>query len=245
MIKRAGALLAAAALCATVATSASAADQPWRDPSQPALTRAHELLAALTFDQKVDLALNDFSTTASLGVPPIVFSDGPAGVRADGTTTWPSPQTLASTFSRRLARAYGSAIAAELRGKGFDLWAGPAMDIDRTPLAGRQPENLGEDPFLAGHTAASEVRGVKSGHAMETLKHYVGNNQEYQRTGFAVPSGGHGPAINASCPSVRCRRSTRRRSGSACSAAARTRSCAPTTASTARRRARATRSSTR
>jgi beta-glucosidase len=191
------AVLATAALCATEAASASAADQPWRDASQPPLTRANELLAALSFDQKVDLALNDFSSTASLGVPPIVFDDGPAGVRADGTTSWPSPQTLASTFSRPLARAYGRAVAAELRGKGFDTWAGPAMDIDRTPLAGRQPENLGEDPFLAGHTVAAEVRGVKSGHAIETLKHYVGNNQEYQRTGFAtLPSGGHGPAID-------------------------------------------------
>jgi beta-glucosidase len=190
-------VLGVLALCATAAASATAADQPWRDASQPPLQRADELLAALSFDQKVDLALNDFSSTASLGVPPIVFSDGPAGVRANGTTTWPSPQTLASTFNRRLARAYGSAIAAELRGKGFDLWAGPAMDIDRTPLAGRQPENLGEDPFLAGHTVAAEVRGLKSGHVMETLKHYVGNNQEYERTGFAtLPTGAHSPGIN-------------------------------------------------
>ena len=70
------------------------------------------------------------------------------------------------------------------------------MDIARTPLAGRQPENLGEDPFLAGHTVAAEVRGVKSGHAIETLKHYVANNQEYGRTGFARPTGAHG-GVNA------------------------------------------------
>jgi beta-glucosidase len=186
------------AVCAIAAGSAGAADEPWRDASQPPLTRANELLAVLTFDQKVDIAMGEFGSTASLGVPPITSDDGPNGVRADGTTTWPSSQTLASTFDRRLARAYGNAVAAELRGKGFNTWLGPAMDIARTPLAGRQPENLGEDPFLAGHTVAAEIKGVKSGHAMETLKHYVANNQEYERTGFAtLPDGDHGPAIDA------------------------------------------------
>ncbi len=198
MVKRALAALGVLAVCAAATGSAGAADQPWRDASQPALTRANELLAALSFDQKVDIAMGQFGSTASFGVPPLTSDDGPSGVRANGTTTWPSSQTLASTFDRRLARAYGSAIAAELRGKGFNTWLGPAMDIARVPLAGRQPENLGEDPFLAGHTVAAEIKGVKSGHAMETLKHYVANNQEYERTGFAaLPTGAHAPAINA------------------------------------------------
>jgi beta-glucosidase len=185
------------ALFALAASSAGAADQPWRDASQPALQRANELLAAMSFDQKVDVAMGDFTSVGGFGVQPITDDDGPSGVRATGTTTWPSAQTLASTFDRRLARQFGAAVAEELRGKGFNTWLGPAMDIDRTPLAGRQPENLGEDPFLAGHTVAAEVKGVKSRHAMETLKHFVGNNQEWERTGFAtLPAGGHGPAIN-------------------------------------------------
>ncbi len=197
-MRKAFATLGALAICAATAGGAAAADQPWRDPGQPPLVRADELLAALSFDQKVDIAMGQFSSTASSGVPPITSDDGPNGVRADGTTSWPSAQTLASTFDRRLARAYGNAVAAELRGKGFNTWLGPAMDIARTPLAGRQPENLGEDPFLAGHTVAAEIKGVKSGHAMETLKHYVANNQEYERTGFAaLPNGDHAPAINA------------------------------------------------
>jgi beta-glucosidase len=197
MIRKAAAALSVLALCATAASSAAAQDPPWRDPSLPPLERANDLLAALSFDQKVDVALGHLDAVASFGVPPLTFDDGPNGVRDTGTTTWPSAQTLASTFDRRLARAYGEAVAAELRGKGYDTWLGPAMDIARTPLAGRQPENLGEDPFLAGHTVAAEVRGVKAGHAIETLKHYVGNNQEYQRTGFAtLPNGDHGPPVN-------------------------------------------------
>ena len=143
-------------VCAA-APGAAAAAEPWRDPGQPPLTRADELLAALSFDQKVDIAMGEFDSVAGLGVPAITSSDGPSGVRADGTTSWPSAQTLAATFDRRLAHDYGQAIAAELRGKGFNTWLGPAMDIARTPLAGRQPENLGEDPFLAGHTVAAEL----------------------------------------------------------------------------------------
>jgi len=103
VIKRAAAVLGVLALCATSTAGAAAADQPWRDASQPPLQRANELLAALSFDQKVDLALNDFSSVRDFGVAPIVFSDGPNGVRADGTTSFPSSQTLASTFSRKLA----------------------------------------------------------------------------------------------------------------------------------------------
>jgi beta-glucosidase len=170
--------------------AAAAPEQPWRDPNQPPGQRADELLAAMTFDQKVAVALGDFGPVASLGVPPLTWADGPNGIRAPGTTAFPSAQTLASTFDRDLAHAYGAAIAAEAHAKGFNLWFGPAMDIARTPLAGRQPENLGEDPFLAGETAAEEVVGAKNSHVIATLKHYVGNNQDYGRLGLPIGSPG-------------------------------------------------------
>ena len=138
------------------------------------------------------MALGDFASLASLGVPTLPSDDGPSGIRADGTTSFPSAQTLAATFDRSLARAYGEAIGAEARGKGFNWWLGPAMDIARTPLAGRQPENLGEDPFLAGETVAQEVAGAKSRHVIATLKHYVANNAEWGRIGFNTPTGRSG-----------------------------------------------------
>jgi beta-glucosidase len=172
-----------------VAGSAMAAEEPWRDTSQPPGQRAAELLAAMTSEQKVAMALGDYASLASLGVPTLPSDDGPSGIRADGTTSFPSAQTLAATFDRDLARAYGEAIGAEARGKGFNWWLGPAMDIARTPLAGRQPENLGEDPFLAGETVAQEVTGAKSRHVIATLKHYVANNAEWGRIGFNTPTG--------------------------------------------------------
>src|SRR6266513_126791 len=100
-------------LSTCVAGSAAAADEPWRDASQPPGQRADELLAAMTFDQKVALALGDFGSLASLGVPALPSDDGPSGIRATGTTSFPSAQTLAATFDRGLARAYGQAIGAE------------------------------------------------------------------------------------------------------------------------------------
>src|SRR4051795_5786152 len=173
----------------SVAGSAMAAGEPWRDASQPPTQRADELLTAMTPDQKVAMALGDYASLASLGVPTLPSDDGPSGIRANGTTSFPSAQTLAASFDRSLARAYGEAIGAEARGKGFNWWLGPAMDIARTPLAGRQPENLGEDPFLAGETVAQEVAGAKSRHVIATLKHYVANNAEWGRIGFNTPAG--------------------------------------------------------
>jgi beta-glucosidase len=173
------------------ASSAVAADPPWRDPGLPPQQRADAALAALTQDQKIAIALGDFAPIVALGGPSALPNDdGPSGIRADGTTAFPSAQTLAATFDRSLARAYGDAIAAEARGKGFDWWLGPAMDIARTPLAGRQPENLGEDPFLAGETVAQEVAAAKARHVIATLKHYVANNQETERIGFQQPPNG-------------------------------------------------------
>ena len=191
-----GLLLAVVTGAMLVQASVAFADQPWLDTSQPPLERANELLAAMTFDPKVSLALNDFGSLSSLGIPQITADDGPSGIRADGTTSFPSAQTLASTFDRRLAWAYGAAIGNEARNKGFNEWLGPAMDIARTPLAGRQPENQGEDPFLAGNQVAEEVAGAKSQDVIATLKHYVGNNQEFQRFGFQTSTPTRGPAVN-------------------------------------------------
>jgi beta-glucosidase len=160
------------------------AGEPWTDPSQPALARANELLAALDTDQKIQLALGNFAALSSFGVPNVNADDGPDGLRNPGTTAMPSGQALAATFDRALAFAYGSVVGSEARGEGFNEWLGPAVDIDRTPLAGRQPEAEGEDPFLAGNTAAQVVAGAKSQDVIATLKHYTAYNQDFGRLGF-------------------------------------------------------------
>ncbi len=174
--------LTVAALALFTATAASA--QPWTNPNQPALTRANELLSQLSTDQQIQLALGNFAALQSFGVPLLNFQDGPDGIRNPGTTAMPSGQTIAATFNRALAYAYGQVVGSEARGEGFSEWTGPAVDIDRTPLAGRQPEAEGEDPFLSGNTAAQIVAGAKSQHVIVTLKHYTAYNQDYGRIGF-------------------------------------------------------------
>ena len=176
-------MCAATGVGATVAGAATPA-QPWQDTSQPAMQRADELLAAMTTDQKIDLVLGNFAPLSSLGIPALSSDDGPDGLRNPGTTAMPSGQALASTFNRELARAYGEVVGSEARGEGFNEWLGPAVDIARTPLAGRQPEAEGEDPFLAGNTSAQVILGAQSQHVISTLKHYTAYNQDFGRIGF-------------------------------------------------------------
>ena len=141
---------------------------------------------ALTSDQKIQLALGNFGALQSFGVPTLTNDDGPDGVRSPGTTALPSGQDLAASFDRSLAYDYGQVAGSEARGEGFSEWLGPAVDIARTPLAGRQPEAEGEDPFLAGDTSASVVLGAKSQHIIATLKHYTAYNQDWGRIGFEI-----------------------------------------------------------
>jgi len=172
--------------------------QPWRNPGQPAEVRASELLAALTTDQKIQLALGNFAALASFGVPQLNSDDGPDGLRNPGTTAMPSGQALAATFDRALAYAYGQVVGSEARGEGFNEWLGPAVDIARTPLAGRQPEAEGEDPYLAGNTAAQVVLGAQGQDIIATLKHYTAYNQDFGRIGFenAPSQFARGPSVN-------------------------------------------------
>jgi len=177
---------------------ADGSGQPWRNPHQPAQARASELLAALTTDQKIQLALGNFAALATFGVPQLNADDGPDGLRNPGTTAMPSGQALAATFDRALAFAYGQVVGSEARGEGFNEWLGPAVDIARTPLAGRQPEAEGEDPFLAGSTSAQVVLGAQGQDIIATLKHYTAYNYDFGRIGFenAPSQFARGPSVN-------------------------------------------------
>ena len=159
--------------------------------------RAATLLADMTFDEKVALALADFAAVAHLGIPPLVYTDGGSGVRgADGVTAFPAAIALAATFDPALAAEYGGAVAEEARGKGHNVLLGPAVDIARVPTGGRVPEAFGEDPYLAAALVVPEVEAIQSRHVVAMVKHLVANNFETGRTGYALPEG-RGPAVNA------------------------------------------------
>jgi beta-glucosidase len=158
--------------------------------------RADQLLAKMTFEEKVALAVHDFDAVAHLGVPALRYADGPNGIRGpDNVTAFPASLALAAAFDEGLAVEYGTAVAEEARDTGANVLLGPAVDIARMPLGGRLPEAMGEDPYLAGRLAAAEVRAIQDTHVISMVKHFVGNNAETGRTGYAT-SGGRGPAIN-------------------------------------------------
>jgi beta-glucosidase len=191
----AAAAMTVAVLSLLAASGSSSADsgQPWQKQNQSATARAEALLATMTTEQKIDLVTGNFAPLQSLGIPALSSDDGPDGLRNPGTTAMPSGQALAASFNRALARAYGEVVGSEARGEGFNEWLGPAVDIARTPLAGRQPEAEGEDPFLAGNTSAQVILGAQSQHVISTLKHYTAYNQDYGRIGFAAIGA---PAVN-------------------------------------------------
>ncbi|WP_155370028.1 glycoside hydrolase family 3 protein [Catellatospora vulcania] len=158
--------------------------RPWHDPALPLSDRVTAALTALTAEQLTALALADYTVLQDLGLPPLAYRDGPSGVRdIPAGTAMPVTLALAATMDADLAHAYGAAIGAEVRGSGHTVLLGPALDLVRTPLAGRIPETMGEDPWLAGHLGAAYVRGVQSQQVIAMVKHLVANTHERGRTG--------------------------------------------------------------
>ena len=110
------------------------------------------------------------------------LQDGPAGVRTSASTTsWQAQINTASTFNRTLWSAYGKAYGSEFKEKGINVALGPAMNILRTPQAGRIWESYSEDPYLSGEAATYIIKGIQSTGCMACAKHYVGNDQETNR----------------------------------------------------------------
>lgn len=179
-----------------VPVQASANGQPWMDKDQSPSARADELLAAMTLSDKVNM-LHGVDTSQSpvptvgyiapiprLNVPGITMTDGPAGVRdgSDKSTALPSPSAEAASFDPKVAQAYGSALGGDARALGQDQVFGPGMNIQRVPTNGRNFEYYSEDPYLSGTMAGADVRGIQSHGVIATVKHYVANNQETDRT---------------------------------------------------------------
>lgn len=197
--------MAAAALCAC-APSEPAAPPPSPSPAPPVAVlslpdasdavlpsaslppeeRAKEILARMTLEEKIDYIGGDrafyIRGIERLGIPEIKMSDGPAGCRNWGpSTAYPAPLSNAAAFDSAVAERVGKSIGRDCRARGVHILLGPGMNIYRSPLGGRNFEYLGEDPFLAGKTAAAFIRGVQSEGVLATAKHFAANNQEWDR----------------------------------------------------------------
>ena len=156
------------------------------------------LLTELTLEEKASLTSGSgFWYTAPverLGIPRIMVSDGPHGLRAqpgDGdhvglggsvpATCFPTASAVASAWNPDLLRRIGQALAQEARACNLSVILGPGINMKRSPLCGRNFEYFSEDPFLAGELAVGQVAGIQAGGVGTSVKHFAANNQETDR----------------------------------------------------------------
>jgi beta-glucosidase len=146
------------------------------------------LLSELTLDEKVSLVSGqDFWSLPAierLGIPSLKMSDGPTGLRStnsDPATVFPVGTALAATWDPTLVQDVSSAIGREAIAHGVDVLLAPGVNIQRTPLGGRNFEYYSEDPYLTGEIGCAYVSGVQSVGIGTSVKHFVANNQEYNR----------------------------------------------------------------
>ncbi|RPI25789.1 MAG: hypothetical protein EHM61_13460 [Acidobacteria bacterium] len=147
--------------------------------------RAEEILSRMTLEEKIAyIGGTGYSIRAvsRLGLPEIIMSDGPLGVRNYGATTaYPAGIALAATWNTELAGRMGTALGRDARARGVHILLGPGLNIYRSPLCGRNFEYFGEDPYLASRMVIPWVKGVQGQGVLATVKHYACNNQEYDR----------------------------------------------------------------
>lgn len=130
-----------------------------------------------------------------VGLGEMVFSDGPAGVRGPGwderstSALLPSPTALGALWDEERVRRLGELLGDEARRKGVHVLLAPALNLHRSPLAGRHFECFAEDPLLAGRTGAALIRGIQSRGVAATAKHYVANDSETERLTLDVRLG--------------------------------------------------------
>ena len=159
------------------------------------------IISQMTLEEKAALCTGASAWTTTpierLGVPEMIVSDGPHGVRrvpdVDSmtrkslpATCFPTASCTASTWDVDLIRKMGQAIAEECIALNVDVVLGPGANMKRSPLGGRNFEYFSEDPYLAGEMAANFINGVQSKGVGTSLKHFAANNQEYQR--FSISS---------------------------------------------------------
>ena len=156
------------------------------------------LVSQLTLEEKAGLCSGaDFWHTKAverLGIPASMVSDGPHGLRKQDeggdhlgvndsieAVCFPAACATAASFDPALLRRMGEAIGDSCQHEGVSVVLGPAVNIKRSPLCGRNFEYFSEDPYLAGRMAAAFIHGVQSRNVGTSIKHFAANSQEHRR----------------------------------------------------------------
>lgn len=165
---------------------ASSKAQIYLDPKASVEDRVNDLLPRLSQQEKLDYigGINNFYIRgiSRLNIPEIKMSDGPVGVRTFGkTTAYPAGILTAATWDTTLVGELGRALGKDARSRGVHILLAPGMNIYRAPMCGRNFEYFGEDPYLASRMAVGYIKGVQQEGVVATAKHFVANNQEWDR----------------------------------------------------------------
>lgn len=157
-----------------------------------------EIINKMTLEEKASLCVGkDYwhsQNIERLDVPDITMSDGPHGLRvqkkeADNlgineseiSTCFPASSTVANTWNKEMARTLGKALGEEANYEDVDIVLGPAVNIKRSPLCGRNFEYFSEDPYLTGIMGTEYVKGLQENGVGACVKHFAVNNQENRR----------------------------------------------------------------
>lgn len=152
----------------------------------PVEQQVNSILKQMTLDEKLDYigGYKGFYIRGidRLDLPEIKMSDGPMGVRNYGpTTAYPASISIAASWNRKLAEKFGEAMGRDARARGVHIILAPGVDIYRAAFCGRNFEYLGEDPYLASQIVVPIINGIQSKGVSATVKHYIVNNQEFDR----------------------------------------------------------------
>jgi beta-glucosidase len=201
-VPRMASTIAGLALVSAVALGQSL---PWMNPSLPPEQRAALLVGAMTLDQMEQQLhgqsgpipevpscgtnpIRHVPGIPALAIPTFRISNGPVGI-GQGDCTPVAKATaivtslgLAASFDPAQATAYGDLVGREGLNVGIHVVEGPGMDMARIPQGGRNFEYMGEDPFLAGSMAVPYIQSMQAHGIIGMSKHYVGNDQETNRT---------------------------------------------------------------
>ncbi len=203
-----GTALCCAAGPALAQTKSAKPMKPMAGANRQALLTTHDaqinaLIQKMTLEEKVHMLHANSAFAAGgiprLGIPEIMTSDGPHGVRPEQGRNWkppvgaddagtymPTNNTLAATWNRQLGYAFGTVLGSEANARGKDIILGPGINIIRAPLNGRNFEYLSEDPYLVSQMVVGYIRGVQDQGVSACVKHYAANNQETHRDDIDV-----------------------------------------------------------
>lgn len=157
-----------------------------------------QIVSQMTLEEKAGMCSGEdfwhLKSVERLGIPAVMVSDGPHGLRKQPNEAdhlgigesivavcFPAACAVTSSFDTELIHEMGKTLGEECQAEDLSVLLGPAVNIKRSPLCGRNFEYMSEDPYLAGKMAAAYINGVQSWDVGTSMKHYAANNQEYNR----------------------------------------------------------------